>query len=315
MSIDPELDDYNLGRLTRISAREAIGGEATHFTPWLASHIDELAKCIRVGLRVGAGEDVAQDLREHTEVPVGGFSLDIRAQTDDNRIVAIENQYGRSDHDHLGKAITYASGVAADVVIWIAEEFTVPHLDAMRWLNHRTDSECGSFAIELAFYRIGNSPPAPRLTCLVEPSEWDRNRRRVEVASSQWSIDEFLSQIPDDGDRTKVATLMARLDAVGGRYWCGKRGGSIQLHPLPDESATLGLSLNARGQVCVSGMWRNWQSTYGHPAYGDIATFLGLSPDGPASAQPLAGFDVDGLWNAAVRSAEKLRDREVDASE
>ena len=66
-----ELDDYNLGRLTRIPASAAIGGEATHFTPWLASHIDELAKSIRVGLYVGTGEELAKDILEHTEVAVG----------------------------------------------------------------------------------------------------------------------------------------------------------------------------------------------------------------------------------------------------
>ena len=303
-------DDYDIDRLIWVPAALAIGGESTHFTPWLASHIDVLVDCIRINLTVGTGDDQIKAL-DDMEVPVGEYFLDIRARTYDGRLVAIENQYGRSDHKHLGQVITYASGIEADLVIWIAEEFSEPHLEALRWLNRRTDKECGAFAVKIGFYRIGSSKPAPSLTCLVEPSNWIKESRKAEVAANHWTIPEFLDQMGDEADQSSVKVLLARLEATGGRYWCGRRGGNIHLHPLPDQSATLGLSLNTKGQVCVSGMWRHWKDTYGDPAYEDIASVLGLSFDGPASARVIAAYDPDVLWSAAMRSAEKLRDREL----
>ena len=316
MSLGSQLDDYQLDRLIKVPANEAIGGEDTRFTPWLATHIELLSECIGVELSVGLGGDVEDTIANHTEVHVGNFRLDIQAKTGDGRTVVIENQYGRSDHSHLGQIITYASGIEADVVIWIAEAFTEPHLAALRWLNRRTDSECGAFAVELAFFKIGESAPAPRLTCLEEPSEWDRSSRKATVAASHWTTDEFLGLIDTPDDRNKAAALLDRVEKAGGRIYCGKRPlGYIALHPLADQHATIGLCFNSKGQVRVSGMWRMWTDTQNHPAYRDVADVLGLSHEGPSSTVPLADCDLDQLWSGAVASAENLRAREIEASD
>ena len=98
--------------------------EARDFTPWLADNMDLLSQ--EIGLPLAW---------EGTEVPVDGFSADILATTTDGSHVVIENQYGRTDHDHLGKLLTYTAGLEAQIVIWVAERFHDAHLSAIRWLN------------------------------------------------------------------------------------------------------------------------------------------------------------------------------------
>ena len=316
MPSNASLDEFELDRLIKVAASEAIGAEDKRFTPWLATHVEMLSDCINVPLTVGQGGSTGDTLASHTEVSVGNFRLDILAKTQDGRTVVIENQYGRSDHSHLGQVITYASGVQADVVIWIAEEFTEPHLEALRWLNRRTDQDCGAFAVELSFFRIGYSAPAPRLICLEEPSEWSRGARKATVAASHWTEDEFLSVIDNDEDLAKIQFLFHQIEEVGGRVYFGKRPlGYVALHPLPDQHATLGLAINSKGQVVVSGLWRFWKDTQNDPAYQDIAAILGQSHEGVASTVPLHGRGVDALWSAAVASAKKLGEREMGSSE
>jgi hypothetical protein len=302
------LDEYQLERLIKVPASEAIGGESTHFTPWLATHIDLLAESLGIGLTVGEDRDAARIIAQHTEIPVGMFSLDIQCSTADGRTVAIENQYGRSNHSHLGQVITYASGIDADVVVWISEAFAEPHLEALRWLNRRTDSECGVFAVEIAFFKIGESGPAPKLTTLIEPSEWQRDSRRATLIAHNWTSDEFLDSIEDLGDRASAKRLFDRAENGGGRIWWGRRPiGYVILHPIAAQYGTLGLWINNNGQVQVRGLWTHWPNIKNHPAYEDVAAAFGLSAAGPAASAPLAQFDVDDLWSAALASAQKLK--------
>jgi hypothetical protein len=99
---------------------------------------------------------------------------------DDNRNVVIENQLNSSDHDHLGKSIAYASGVDADIIVWIAPRFYDEHRDAMQWLNENSREGVNLFAIRLEVWRIGESEPAVRLNPVVEPSEWKEKAQRPE---------------------------------------------------------------------------------------------------------------------------------------
>ncbi len=119
-----------LGKLTSVEVTECWPDEARDFTPWLATDgLSLLAEALGLDLVV-----------EGTEVAVGRFSADIVARdTAGNSRVVIENQYGRSDHDHLGKAMTYAAVLGANTVVWVAPGFTDEHRKAIEWLNEHTD--------------------------------------------------------------------------------------------------------------------------------------------------------------------------------
>ena len=77
---------------------------------------------------------------------MGSFSADILCRrldggSDEESWVVIENQYGRTNHDHLGKLLTYAAGLKARTVVWIAEEFRDEHRAALDLLNASTAPE------------------------------------------------------------------------------------------------------------------------------------------------------------------------------
>ncbi|MDM7186356.1 hypothetical protein QUH49_28250, partial [Klebsiella pneumoniae] len=101
--------------------------EAHDFTPWLAANLDRIGQAIGLDLEL-----------EATERPVGSFSADILAKTPDGRTVVVENQLYRSDHSHLGQLITYAAGLDAAHVIWIAASFREEYVTALQWLNENT---------------------------------------------------------------------------------------------------------------------------------------------------------------------------------
>jgi hypothetical protein len=119
----------DLGQIKKVSIRDVWKHEEKDFTPWLATevNISELAEELGLELQV-----------EGTEVAVGPFWADVLAKDASGNLVLIENQFGKTDHDHLGKVLTYAATLGAAAVIWIAEQFTDEHRKAIEWLNeHR----------------------------------------------------------------------------------------------------------------------------------------------------------------------------------
>jgi hypothetical protein len=155
--------------------REYWEHEAQEFTPWIASEIraegvSELEDSLGLDLQI---------IEE--EKSVGRYNVDILAEVvDDNRNVVIENQLNPSDHDHLGKSIAYASGVDADIIVWIAPRFYDEHQDAVQWLNENSREGVDLFAIRLEVWKIGESDPAVRLNPIAEPSEWKEKAKRPE---------------------------------------------------------------------------------------------------------------------------------------
>ncbi|AHG05028.1 hypothetical protein HALDL1_16550 [Halobacterium sp. DL1] len=158
--------------LSREPVREYWADEARKFTPWLADQIESEDP--------SEVEDVIQlDLSlRGTEQSVGRYNLDILAEAEDGRTVVIENQLEPSDHDHLGKCLAYASGVDADIVVWISPRFNDEHSDAFQWLNDHTQEGIDLFALRLEVWRIGDSDPAVRFTAVEEPSEWKAQAQR-----------------------------------------------------------------------------------------------------------------------------------------
>lgn len=115
-----------------------------------------------------------------TEAPVGSFSCDLLARDLSNsRIVIIENQFGATDHDHLGKLLTYAAGLDASAIIWVAERIREEHRQALEWLNERIDEAVRFFAVIVEVLQIDESSPAVNFRPVVFPNEWQRATRQT----------------------------------------------------------------------------------------------------------------------------------------
>lgn len=164
-----------LDKLTRIDLREVWNDEARNFTPWLA----EEANLALLGESLGI--ELALVERESN---VGDFNVDIFAKEEGtDRKIIIENQLEDTDHDHLGKLITYASGKDADVVVWIVKRARDEHKQAIEWLNQHTDDKIAFFLIEIELWKIGNSDIAPKFNVVERPNDWAKAQKQIDNLS------------------------------------------------------------------------------------------------------------------------------------
>jgi hypothetical protein len=166
-----------LAQLEPVPLRDQWPQEDTHFTPWLASE---------EGLRL-LGDALGMDLQvEGTEVSVGSYRADIVAvDAGSNEKVVIENQLEATNHDHIGKLITYAAAVEAHTIVWVAQEIRQEHRRALEWLNDNTSSDLAFYAIEVELWKIGDSLSAPRLSVVARPSSEVRAVRSVGTADTE----------------------------------------------------------------------------------------------------------------------------------
>jgi len=146
-------------KITRLKARDVWQFEDRDLTPWLTDNIDVIGDVI--------GIQLTNAFREQT---TGSFNVDIKAEDMEGNIVIVENQFGNSDHDHLGKLITYLSSFEAKTAIWIVENPRTEHVNAINWLNEGSNG-CKFFLLKLEAIQIGESAPAPLLTKIVGPSK------------------------------------------------------------------------------------------------------------------------------------------------
>ena len=161
-----------LGTLRPINVRDQWTDEAKDFTPWVAS--PEGLNLLGVALRMDL--ELVQK-----EKPVGSYKADIVCEDSSrsdssNSIVVIENQLATSDHRHAGQAVTYAAGLKAQCVVWIASSFRPEHLDAIAWLNRLGSSNVRFFGVEVELWQIGDSQLAPRFMVVAHPQDWDVSR-------------------------------------------------------------------------------------------------------------------------------------------
>lgn len=149
--------------------------EALDFTPWLSQDDNISLLADAVGLEITVDE---------TESPVGDFNVDIYAsETGADRKIIIENQLEDTNHDHLGKLITYASGKSADIVIWVVKHAREEHKAAIEWLNNHTDDKIGFFLCEIKLYKIGASEPAVKFEVIEKPNDWTKEVKKNESIS------------------------------------------------------------------------------------------------------------------------------------
>jgi len=153
-----------LGRLEKVDLRSVWAREAGHFTPWLA----EEENLVQLGDTIGLELEL-----DSQEKYVGPFRADIVCKdTITDTWVLIENQIERTDHSHLGQLLTYAAGLDAVTIVWIAAHFTDEHRAALDWLNEVTDENINFFGLEIELWRIGDSLVAPKFNIISQPNDW-----------------------------------------------------------------------------------------------------------------------------------------------
>lgn len=165
-----------LGKIEKIDDLRTIWKHEAHdFSKWLAQeeNLALLSKAIGIDM-----------VLKETESSVGSFSVDLFASEEGTgRKIIIENQLEDTDHDHLGKIITYASGKGAEVIVWIVKRARDEHRQAVEWLNQHTDENIGFFLVEIELWRINDSLPAPKFTIIEKPNDWAKTMKVVEGLS------------------------------------------------------------------------------------------------------------------------------------
>jgi hypothetical protein len=147
-----------IGKLERVSLRQVWEHGAYDFTQWLRENIAELNRTVGLTL-----------VNVDREQAAGSFSIDLVAKDEGGGTVIIENQLEKSNHDHLGKLITYLAAVEAKAAIWLVSDPRPEHVAAIAWLN--ASSSATFYIVKVEAVRIGASPAAPLFTLIVGPSE------------------------------------------------------------------------------------------------------------------------------------------------
>ena len=158
-----------LGRLKEVDIRNLWSHEQYDFSEWLSKHENlELLNEV-IGITLSEVEK---------EVYVGSYRCDLvgNDETTGDKVI-IENQLEASNHDHLGKIITYASGLDAKVIVWIVKEAREEHRSAIEWLNNNTSERLNFFLIEIHAYQIGDSLCAPKFEIVEKPNGFIKNAK------------------------------------------------------------------------------------------------------------------------------------------
>jgi hypothetical protein len=166
-----------LGKLENVDLKSYWDHEAHEFTPWLAApeNIQLLGDAVGLALEV-----------EAQEADVGPFRADILCKdTDTDNWVIVENQLEPTNHSHLGQLLTYAAGLHASAIIWVAKEFRPEHRAALDWLNEMTREGAAFYGVEIELLRIGESAPAPRFNVVSKPNEFSKGTQEGVASSAE----------------------------------------------------------------------------------------------------------------------------------
>lgn len=162
-----------IGKLEPVDLREIWKNEEKDFNQWLAENLDYLSDAVGIEMSI-----VEEDVKP------GTFKADIIAKDPEDNMVVIENQLEQTDHDHLGKIITYLTNLEAKTAIWITKRPRAEHIRAVSWLNDVTPEDVSFYLVKLEAYKIGDSEPAPLFSVIVSPDPEikDIRRKRGELA-------------------------------------------------------------------------------------------------------------------------------------
>lgn len=207
-----------IGKLIPIDLRAIWKNEARNFTKWLYDNLDILNE--QTGLDLTAIE---------TEKNVGPFSADIFAEDRAGRLVIIENQLERTDHDHLGKAITYLSNLDAKVAVWISSIPRHEHISAVNYLNEIAPEDTHFYMIKVEAFRIGNSDAAPLFTIVAGPNPEIAagGKFKKEMAEKDKKRYQFFEQLLELSN--KKMSLFNNVSPVGYQNWLGAGAGKAGL--------------------------------------------------------------------------------------
>ena len=220
------MSKINIGKLERVPLREVWEHEAYDFTQWLQDNIDVLNATLDLNL-----------VNIDREQAAGSFSIDLVAEDEGGGTVIIENQLEKSNHDHLGKLITYLTGMGAKAAIWIVSDPRPEHIAAIAWLNE--SGSAAFYMVKVEAVRIGTSPAAPLLTLIVGPSEGTK----------------------DVGQTKKV---IAERYGIRKRWWTtlverSAKVNRLHVHITPGEYSWLGTSSGVRGLGFVYEVTQDWR--------------------------------------------------------
>lgn len=212
-----------LSKLNKVELRDVWEHEALDFTNWLAQkeNLDALSEEIGVDIKL-----------IKTEANVGKFNVDVLAEEEaSGRKIIIENQLEDTNHDHLGKIITYASGYDAEIIIWIVRDVRDEHQKAIEWLNEHTDENISFFLIKIELWQIGESNPAPKFDIMVSPNEWAKviktNASKGELTNTRLQQLEFWNKFKN---YVTEKDKKIRLQTPRPQHWYDVSMGSAEAH-------------------------------------------------------------------------------------
>ena len=203
-----------IGKLKTVPVRELWKHEAYDFTSWLFENFEILND--QIGLTINPIEQ---------EKSVGSFRVDILAEDLSGRAVIIENQLEKTDHDHLGKLLTYMSNLSAKIAIWISPNPRAEHVAAINFLNEVVPKDTHFYLIRLQAFSIEGSAPAPLFTIAAGPSEERTAGGNVkkEFAEQDQIRYEFFEQLLSETG--KMSNIFDSISPVGYQNWVNAGAG------------------------------------------------------------------------------------------
>ena len=213
----------SLGKLRQIDLQEFWGGEAGGLSAWLAQKeiLHMLGEAIGIGLEPVSGDEMPMALLK------GGV---LAKQTKNEAYVIIQGQLEATTHDDLGKLVTYAAGLNASAVVWVASKIPEEHRKALDWLNEVSRDEVSFYGTELELWRIDDSAPAPKFSLVCQPNFWARHLKLGQEEHS----DQEVQAVPEE---SKVTEAKSPAPVKKGE-WESESTTKVKEKPSPSPQST-----------------------------------------------------------------------------